>query len=700
MPGTRRLVCCLLAMSLATAGAAYAKAPKRSYATPAATAPAASAAQPALPPATITEPVAVTKPAPPAATTPPGASTTAPAATTATVPVADPNLTLVSGMASAGAPRIALEIMDRDQPDAAQDLVGWMAWERERIYIYQTARAWKEVIERAGKMPAEATPDFHRWESMQAADAWLHLGDGAKALSLVQPLVWDGASPPDPATLVQLRQLIIRSYTVIGKLDDAQAAVIRYRADYPKDAGDWPLLEARLYLRLKQPQSALEVLQDVKGDEAEMLSLLASLRAGKTAPGDALGQAVHIGSDSKAPVQKAVRAWLIAAEAGDMLKNPVARIQALQDALGLQATLIEQDEVFTLSPDMLWEAYEHYGEDLGNDLQLVVGDDQGWFVAASNAYDSKPVDALALMTVVAYDVQGSTNAAGGMEPEAAKAEHMRQGEVAHGEFAALIQKQRYGDAVLRHLYLDSKRFKGPKTIPATVRYILVDDVMELPDIPLASQLMQGLETPPPTEPGEKPGDPAVADAAWQLKRAHVFILGGDPEQGIAELRRLIEESAGDAQGRASAAGDRMSGAAVISSDDLLQEIFDLQTLHRDKEAIPLFEALLKTDLKPEQRRQMLYWTADSYKAVGDHAKAAELYLRSAMQPGPFTMDPWAQTARYQAAQMLAQAGYLDDARNLYTGLLSATNDPAQQAVLNHDLQQLLLMTNKPGGDLH
>ena len=31
---------------------------------------------------------------------------------------------------------------------------------------------------------------------------------------------------------------------------------------------------------------------------------------------------------------------------------------------------------------------------------------------------------------------------------------------------------------------------------------------------------------------------------------------------------------------------------------------------------------------------------------------------------------------------------------------NATQDPAQQAVLQHDLQQLLLMTNKPGGELH
>jgi len=642
---SRIACCCLLAVLALSAGIAQAKAPtKKHHAKP---------------------PVAAAKPAPAAATVVPPKAATVAAPAASTAPPPDPYmvaLQTVSGMAEAGAPRLALEIMDRDQPDTAQDPAAWMAWERERIYIYQSSHAWKAVIARLDRLPKDAAPDFCAWETMQAADAWLHLGDGAKALALVQPLVW---SVTDDRSLSALRQLIIRSYTAMDKLDDAQTAVIRYRQDYPKDAGDWPILEARLFLRLGQPDSVLDVLDDVTGDEVEMLTLLASLRDGELSPGDALAQAVEIGTDSKASTEKQVRAWIIAAEAADKLKNPVARIQALQDALGLQATLIDQDDVFKLDPDMLWDAYVSYGQDLGNQLQLVVGDDQAWFVAASNQYDSAPVNAAALFSVVAY-----------------QAGDPKQARVAQGQFAALIQHQRFGDVVLRHLYLDSKRFTGPKSIPPGVRYILVDDVLELPDIPLASQLMKGLDAAPPPPSDAKGYDAAAADAAWQLKRAHVFILGGDPAAGVASLHKLIE------------------GKAPVDSDEVLQVLFDLQTLHRDKDAIPLFEALLQQSLAPEQRRQMLYWTADSYKAVGDYPHAAELYLRSAMLPGPFTMDQWAQTARYQAAQMLAKAGYLDDARNLYNGLLSATQDPAQQAVLQHDLQQLMLLPAKPGGELH
>ena len=667
MSKLRRLACLSLAVLALGTGVATAKPAKKSHPKPAVTKPAPTAAT-VIPPKTATM-------APPKA-----ATVAAPAAATIPADPAMAALQTVSGMAEAGAPHLALEIMDRDQPGTAADAAAWMAWERERIYIYQSSHDWKAVIDRVAKLPKDATPDFRSWETMQAADAWLHLGDGAKALALVQPLVWSAA---DDRSLAALRELVIRSYTAMGRLDDAQTAVIRYRQDYPDSAGDWPILEARLFLRLDQPDAALDVLEDVAGDDAQMLTLLASLRNNEIAPADAMGQAVAIGTDSKASDQKRVQAWIIAAEAADDIKNPVANIEALQNALGLQSVLIDHDDVFKLDPDMLWDAYINYGEDLGNQLQLVVGDDQAWFVAASNQYDSSPVSAAALFTVVAY-----------------QAGDPKQAGVAQGQFAALIQRQRFGDVVLRHLYLDSKRFAGPQGVPPEVRYILVDDVLQEPDIPMASQLMQGLDSAPPPPADAKNYDAAAADAAWQLKRAHVFILGGDPAQGVAALHKLIDPVPQAAPAAGTAAAPAVAAKPAFDVDDVLQVLFDLQTLHHDKEAIPLFEELQQQPMPPEQKRQMYYWTADSCKAIGDYPKAAELYLRSAMLPGPFAMDQWAQTSRYQAAQMLAKAGYLVDARNLYNGLLSATRDPAQQAVLQHDLQQLMLLPAKPGSELH
>ena len=551
----------------------------------------------------------------------------------------------VSALASAGATGLAARLIAEQQPDFKTDPVGWMSWERERIYIYQSTSQWQQVTIRATKLPTGLSPDFLSWEQMQAADAWLHLGNADQARNIVRGLIWSGDAAPDDVTLSKLRQLVIRSYLTDRDLNDAQSAVIRYRLDYPKDAGDWPLLEARLFLRAQQPQSALEVLKGSKGDAAEMLKLLAGLRAGSIDPGDALARAVAIGTSDKAALEKRIQAWAVVAEAADDLKNPLARIKALQYGLGLQPGLLAKDDLFALTPDMLWDAYLAYGQDLGNQLQLVVGDDQGWFLAASNKFDSDAVSACALFSVVAFHA---------VEP------HQR--DVAHWQFATLIQKQRDGSNVLRHLYLDSSRFTTPESVPSDVRYILVNDVLDIPDIPLASRLMQGLDAPPPDT------DPA----AWQLQRARVFVLGGRPDAGVKALDTLFKSGAG------------------FNPGDVLPVLFDLQTIGHDKDAIPFFEAILNGSLQDEQRRQLLYWTADSYKALGDYAKAAELYLRSATLTNPYAMDQWAQTSRYQAARMLAKAGLVDDARRLYKGLLNATRDPARQAVLRHDMQQLLL----------
>ena len=61
-----------------------------------------------------------------------------------------------------------------------------------------------------------------------------------------------------------------------------------------------------------------------------------------------------------------------------------------------------------------------------------------------------------------------------------------------------------------------------------------------------------------------------------------------------------------------------------------------------------------------------------------------------MMPGPDAMDPWAQTARFNAAESLQLSGLVDDARRIYEGLLAVTEDPARRSVLNHKIQQLWL----------
>jgi hypothetical protein len=82
--------------------------------------------------------------------------------------------------------------------------------------------------------------------------------------------------------------------------------------------------------------------------------------------------------------------------------------------------------------------------------------------------------------------------------------------------------------------------------------------------------------------------------------------------------------------------------------------------------------------------------AESRKADEAYAEAARLYLKSAMLLDPRAGDPWGQTARYQAAAALADAGMVRDARILFQQLLKTTQDPGRRAVINRQLQKLWL----------
>ncbi|MDE2140354.1 MAG: hypothetical protein KGJ17_07615, partial [Gammaproteobacteria bacterium] len=270
---------------------------------------------------------------------------------------AAPSLQDISNFASAGAPNLALQFIDRDQPDFEMDPEGWMAWERERIYLYRFTRDWQAVIARTAKLPVNLGADFRSWEQARAADAWLQLGKGREARAILRRLIWNPRTPLDDTTLSQLRQLVVRSYLVDQDLADAQTAVIRYRQDYPKDAGDWPLLEARLFLRTGQPQAALDTLRDSHGTEARMLTLLAALRAGTEPAAKVIQHAEKLANNTKLPVAQRVHAWYVIAQAALAANDPVAHIQALQAGLGLQPGLLDQDPVFGITPGMLWDAY-------------------------------------------------------------------------------------------------------------------------------------------------------------------------------------------------------------------------------------------------------------------------------------------------------------------------------------------------------
>jgi hypothetical protein len=550
----------------------------------------------------------------------------------------------VERLARAGTPDLALARVDALQPPAEVDAEAWAAWQRLRLDILQTRKDWKALVAATAAMPVAAPEALQRHALTLRTDALLELGDGASARAVAAGQLWQGEGVASTALLDRWRRQLIRAYAIDGRGPDAAIAIQRHRQDDARAAAQWSTLEAELLLRAGQPKRARTALGTGADARSLLLAQLADLRSGAAKPAAVFERCVALAVAKDRSSAARALAWSIAAEAAARQGNAASRIAALEKALVAQGHGADPRAFMHVAPASVWLAYRDYGEELGNALQLVVGSEQDWFVAASNRFDTEPVAARALSVVVATTAD---------DPE--------QRRIAHWQFAQLLSRERDGGTVLTELYLEAGQdprlvalglaFAEPAQVPAPVRYLLLEPTLAIPDIPLASELLVGLDAAP------EGADPAE----WHLRRARVFVLAGRVPDGVHALEQLLASRAG------------------FPLDRFLQA-----------EALRFLEPLLAQVEEPQRKRELAFWTADSHAALGHHREAARLYLLSATGADPFAMDPWAQTARYRAAQELGHAGLHADAKRQFTALLNATADPARQAVLRHELQQLAL----------
>jgi len=237
--------------------------------------------------------------------------------------------------------------------------------------------------------------------------------------------------------------------------------------------------------------------------------------------------------------------------------------------------------------------------------------------------------------------------------------------LSHQQLVKSLQKRKKGLEIIRHLYRDA--LKGDQSnAPAIVGYVLIDQALSESDIKLASTLLRSLVAPPE----------GIDPLLWHLRRARVFVLAGEHDKGVKVLYRLLSDQ---------------SQLNKQQTDRFMQVLFDLQTVERHREAHDVFARLFEHTSDMQLRREILYWMADSRKALEEYKEASQLYIQSARNPlDDKAIDLWGQSAFYQAAEALAKAGFIQDARNIYQRLLRTSNDPGRRAVLSRQLQQLLL----------
>jgi len=574
------------------------------------------------------------------------------AATSGVIPSAeDSQLQEVIKIAEAGAPGLALRMMDRVQKELRSELPRWMAWEKQRLKIYAANQHWASIVERVTKLPVTLPVEFSRWAHTQKAQAYLYMQQGKSARELLRSLILFASGEESKSSLdwlQQWRRMIIHSYIAEGVSEDALTSILRFQQDYSTDKKEILFLRARVLLMTQRSAEAAELLADHTGDpEAGMLFLLAQLRSESRSPVKVLQAGLRHLRGKWGDRSLRTSLWAVVAEAAQRAGDRGSAVNALEHVVADTKRPVV-DKLFTFDADSLWNAYLDYALYAGNQSQLLIGQDDAWFKYATGSGNKFPVRQRAIYALLMHRGANADN-----RLQAAKL------------FIKSIHARRNNSHLIQQLFTQSKFYPAITEIPEPVRRALVDIALARQDIPLASQIMATLNEPPK-------GDTSYM---WHLRRARILILGSQPRKGALALARFTQT---------------YPTPSRTQIERFLQVVFDLQTVGEHDSAYQLFNDVINSSKDKKLQRELYYWMADSRHAQSHYADAAELYLKSAMLLDGKGWDPWGQTARYQAAKSLGKAGLIEDAYFIYQRLLKVTKEEDRRAVLRYEVQKLQL----------
>ncbi|MEE8365270.1 MAG: hypothetical protein V3R76_05750 [Gammaproteobacteria bacterium] len=561
---------------------------------------------------------------------------------------ADEKLDVLKNISAAGAPVLTLRMLDQAQPKVDVDLYEWILWEQERYAILSRWQQWNELLVRIEGLPTDLPEQFSQQATTFKARAYLEIGQTDTARRILRAQLWQTGVGAVSEYQTWRRQIIV-SYLKDGRIDDARIAMLRFNQDFDTDDESWLLLRASVLIQAGRYEEAIQILQDLESWQARLTSLLAQFRAQRISAKELWLQVKSKAGEGELDDAELATLWALGYYAAQQM-SAVDRVVALENLFQIDGR--SPIELFQLHADRLWRAYIEYAELVGNRAELLVGDDARWLDLAQKTSAVTPIKSRSLLALIM----------------------VKSADPAMVNSAAKSYLQTFGDTdtaernLLGQLFNNSEVYADADRIPVIIKYQLVDLALIRADIDEATRLMSGMNTYPE----------GTSRFSWQLRHARVLILGGRYEEGNQILQALLAE---------------YQQPNAEDTDRILQVLFDMQTVNLHEQVIAHFNQLLRVSIEAKQHREILFWIADSYKALKKYDQAALLYLRSAMLPGTLAMDPWAQTARFNAADSLQKSGLVDDARRIYTELLRVTKEPASRAMLKHNIQQLWLNQN-------
>lgn len=548
-------------------------------------------------------------------------------------------------------PELSIRLIDEFQPKEDIESELWFTWEKKRLQLMAELSHWSDIVDRISSYSDIVFLKHEAWFSLLKTRALLKISKPLSVRENLRKLLWSELELT-PEQIATARRLIIRSYLAEDKAHDAQRAMLRYQQDYGVAGKQWRLLQARVLLATKRYPQAMRLLVNETADELQAFKTLTRLRAGDVSATHVYTLAVEKASSNNPDIKNNTRRqyWILAFIAAGVSANKSAEITALEKVLVTGVNDAEND-LISISSDLLWEKYIQYAGDLGNSLHLLIGDDDAWFDKASDRFEKDPVAARSLFAMLGLK---------------AATENKRQ--VSLEQLFLLMKKLEKQSLLIDRVFLGSKYFQTNRQVPVLVRYQMLDNALARGNIKSAADLFKYLPEPPE---GKK-------RLAWDMRRARVLVFGGQYQQAKLVLEKIL-------------------ATQTLNSgwfNRLMQVVFDLQKVDQHAIAIELFALLEEKTPEAELHRELKFWMAESYHSLKKYERSAHLYLVSAKMILEKQFDPWAQTALYRAAESMMSAGLINDARELYQHLLKITESKSRQANIRQKLQQLWLLEGK------
>ncbi len=526
----------------------------------------------------------------------------------------------------------------------------WMNWQRQLWALYRIRGNWAALYQRTRQIPPAFPMWIHREADIQAICALIKLNSGKTARHLLRQYLLSGAVTEWEKR--RLRKLMVESYLTDNLLHEASIAMKNYQVDYRSQEEGWLLLSAQIYLRLNDADAAVNLLAPLNQPAAKLLRIYSRLKNQSMTAQQAIDSANTLLPasaslpDQAVPKPHQVRSVIIYARQSSNQHLPAVdeMEQFLIEVSAQNITAVDGYPHYSVAD--LMDAYAAIALGESNENGLLVGDTSAWFDFLISLADDQIILRKAISGYLLKNVNDG---------------FLRK-QLNNIYIRALIQSNRVD--VIPQIYGDGKPF-GKLALSADVGLALSNFALANGNIRLAAEVNKELVEVPQ----------GMERRQWLLHVARIAIIAGDYAEGAADLMEWIEE---------------FDQFTPEQTDQVLQPIFDLQTVNQHSLALELLHQVYARSHSVRHMREIAYWIAQSYQATRQHLQAADYFLFSALQKDN-GFDQWGESARYQAAESLLSANLVADSRVLFSGLLTRATEAGRKQQLRQKLQELRLL---------